>query len=72
MSRGKRFQEGIHEAGADLFTREGEHFARWKDAKGKMPQGPGDGSKYERARILIEAKTNNAKPRCSLPAGQSP
>jgi integrase len=48
-------------AGAELFTREGQQFARWKDAKGKARKALVTSSKDGQARILIEAKTYTAK-----------
>ena len=48
-------------AGAELFTREGQQFARWKDAKGKTRKALVTTSKEGTPRILIEAKTYTAK-----------
>jgi len=48
-------------AGAELFTREGQQFARWKDTKGKNRKALVTASKDGHARILIEAKTYTAK-----------
>jgi integrase len=48
-------------AGAELFTREGQQFARWKDAKGKTRKALVTASKDGQARILIEARTYFAK-----------
>ena len=48
-------------ADAELFTREGQQFARWKDAKGKTRKALVTASKDGQPRILIEAKTYTAK-----------
>src|ERR1019366_4792114 len=48
-------------ADAELFTREGQQFARWKDAKGKTRKALVTSSKDGQSRILIEAKTYTAK-----------
>src|ERR1019366_9679293 len=48
-------------ADAELFTREGEQYARWKDAKGKTRKALVTASKDGQPRILIEAKTYTAK-----------
>ena len=48
-------------ADAELFTREGQKIARWKDAKGKTRKALVTASKDGGARILIEAKTYTAK-----------
>jgi integrase len=47
--------------GAELFTREGHQFARWKDTKSKTRKALVTASKDGQARILIEAKTYTAK-----------
>ena len=48
-------------AGAELFTREGQQFARWKDTKGKVRKTLVTASKDGEPRIIIEAKTYTAK-----------
>ncbi len=48
-------------AGAEFFVREGQQFARWKDAKGKVRKAVVTASKDGKARVLIEAKTYTAK-----------
>src|ERR1019366_4341275 len=48
-------------ADAELFTREGEQFARWRDVKGKLRKAKVTASKEGKPRILIEAKTYTAK-----------
>jgi integrase len=48
-------------ADAELFTREGEQFAKWKDSKGKTRKALVTASKEGEPRILIEAKTYTAK-----------
>jgi integrase len=48
-------------ADAELFTREGEQFARWKDAKGKTRKALLTASKEGEARIIVESATYTAK-----------
>jgi hypothetical protein len=48
-------------AGAELFTREGQQFARWNDAKGKTRKALVTTGKKGEPRILFEAKTYTAK-----------
>lgn len=48
-------------AGAEVFTRQGQQFARWKDAKGKVRKAAATTGTDGRARILIESRTYFAK-----------
>jgi hypothetical protein len=48
-------------SGAETFTRKGEKFARWKDAKGKTRTANVTTGKDGSERLLIEAKTFTAK-----------
>jgi len=48
-------------SGAKTFTRKGEKFARWKDAKGKTRTATVTTGKDGSERLLIEAKTFTAK-----------
>ena len=48
-------------AGAEIFTRKGERFARWKDAKGKTRTAGLTTSKDGADRIVITASTFMAK-----------
>ena len=48
-------------AGAELFTREGQQFARWKDPKDKTRKALVTASKEGEPRIIVEAKTYTAK-----------
>ena len=47
--------------GAEVFTRDGKQFARWKDSKGKIRKALVTASKDGQPRILIESKTFTAK-----------
>ena len=48
-------------AGADLFTREGQQYAKWKDAKGKTRKAIVTASKQGEPRILVQSRTYFAK-----------
>ncbi len=47
--------------GAELFTRRGQRFARWKDAKGKMRTAKVTTGKDDSTRLMMEAGTFTAK-----------
>ena len=51
--------------GAELFTRKGQRFARWKDGKGKTRTAkvtvPQDGKHAGKPRVVLEAETFTAK-----------
>ncbi len=48
-------------AGAELFTREGQQYARWKNAKGKTRKALVTTGKDGQARLFIESETYTAK-----------
>ncbi len=48
-------------AGAELFTREGQQYARWKNAKGKTLKALVTTGKDGQARLFIESETYTAK-----------
>lgn len=48
-------------AGAEIFIRKGERFARWKDAKGKLRTAPLTTGREGQERIVITAATFTAK-----------